>query len=125
MTPAQARFVEDFRQHVGDRLLKEVAGMAAYRIVTADDDNADWETFHSSVKDLQREASRLGALYLPDPERGGFLDEAIPRALLFWIADWSKKWSDQQAIAAKVAIDIDAWNRRVREWSSACGFVEP
>lgn len=122
MTPAQARFVEDFKQHVAGRLLKEVASMAAYRIVTADED-ADWETFASSARDLQREASRLGAIHLPEPERSEFLDDAIPRALLFWIGDWAKKWAEQQAIASKIGFDVDAWDRRVREWSALCGFV--
>lgn len=88
MTPAQVRFAADFAKHVGDRALGEWAKDAAERICKADPEDLGWETFASAVKDLQWLCERKGARHLGEPARGEFLDEAIPKALLFWIDHW-------------------------------------
>jgi hypothetical protein len=122
MTPAEERFVADYRKHVGTRLLKEDAGMAAYRLVCGGE-AATFDTFRAELVDLQHKAERLGAAQLPEPARTELLDEVLPRTLLYWISDWSQKWAEARLTAEAVNADVGAWNERLIAWAKGVGVL--
>jgi hypothetical protein len=121
MTPAEARFADDFRRLVGKRFLKEGAGMAGYRLVCGDADSFD--TFRSELEDLKHEAIKLGAGHLAEPIRTEFLDYSLPRALLFWIADWSEKWARARLTADQVGAEVGRWNVRLIAWAKGVSVL--
>lgn len=111
--------MSDFAAHWSERLMPEMrkqAWLAAYRIVTAPEDDLSWETFNTGIADLERYAHRHGASFMPEAFQRE-LHEELTRELVDAIHAVLGPWREAQLRAGIVAADIKHWDARVREWA--------
>lgn len=90
--------MSDFAAHWAYRLMPEMrrqARLTAIRIVTADEPEAEWETFNAGLADLERHAHRLGASHMPEAYQRA-LQEELRRELVESITAVLGPWREAQ-----------------------------
>ena len=118
--------MSDFARHWGEMMMPEMrkqAWLAAYRIVTAPEEDLQWETFNTGLADLERYAHRLGASHMPD-EFQAELHRELTRELVAAIHAVLGPWREAQIRAGIVAADLAHWDARVREWAQLSAAPE-
>jgi hypothetical protein len=111
--------MSDFAEHWAARLMpdmKRQTWLAAYRIVTAPENELTWETFNTALAGLENHAHRLGASHMPD-EFQRALHEELRRMLVDNIAAVLEPWREAQLRAGMVGADVERWDRQVRQWA--------
>jgi hypothetical protein len=110
--------MSDFAEHWAARLMPEMrrrARLEAIAIVTADEPDANWDTFNAGLADLERHAHRLGASHMPDAYQRALHDE-LRRELVESITWVLGPWHAAQLRAEMTG--VDQWERSFAAWAA-------
>jgi hypothetical protein len=114
----------DFAAHWAQVIMPALhrrARLLAIKLVTAAEDDLSWENYAAALEQLEHEAHRLGAGYMPIGHQIE-LHEALKRSLVDSIGAVLQPWAEAQTTAAIVGVDVARWNRQVKQWA---GFLAP
>jgi hypothetical protein len=108
--------MSDFAEHWAARLMPEMrrrARLEAIAIVTADEPEANWDTFDAGLAELERYAHRLGASHMPEAYQRALHDE-LRRELVVSITAVLAPWHETRLRAEMT----DQWSRAFAAWAA-------